>query len=470
MLAMAGGCSRDKPHALAVVEDGSTDGSARSGPSSSGPSIPGASPGALAAKADAGRPSWRTAPVFSAPIGGLRRGGTTLVAGMVSGAGVLRVVGFRPDGSSWTRDVMTGLGADPEAEVKLDRAGADDVALVWKGKAAGESTKLAVLGVAGELRSDPQDIGAEWCTTADGVAWVENRPHGVAHVAWRSWNSGPSRDVASIGSGRTPAVVCGDHDVFTLGDGDDDLTAAVFVPGETNARPPSVILRGADFDDEELEHRVYTVADELQIVRVAESGALSLREVPASGPPRAWRRIKHRMGQDEDIVAVDGDSTATLIVATQAREDDCPNAASPAERVGALRIDRASGTVAAVELAAPDCARSLGPFWIAPQQPNATSVAVSGPLVAWIDRRAELVAGAAAVRGLTYVVLRPKRPEIGHLDVDADEVVDAGCDGSGCYAAALIRAEAQAQDSAAPTTSARSASAQPSSIVVMEYL
>lgn len=398
---------------------------------------------ALLAKADAGPASWHTDPVFSAPIGAVRNGGSTVVAGLVTSAGVLRAVGFRPDGSSWTRDVLTGLTADPDAEVKLDRAGEDGVAIVWKGKAVAGRSKIAILGIAGDMRAEAQDIGTEWCTTADGVAWVESRPHGVARAQWRSWGDAGPRDIASIAAGRTPAVVCGDHDVFTLGDGDDDLTASFFAPNDATARPASVILRGADFDDDEVEHRVFTVADRLQVARLAESGALSMREVPAAGPPHAWRAIKHRMVENEDLVAVDGDSAATVVVSTRAREDECPNAESSPEEVDVLRIDRATGAETVAGVAPADCARSYGPFWIA-------RLGTRSPIVAWVEQRAETGPGAPPIRGLAYAVLRDaKHPDTGRFDIDSHALVDAGCDDAGCFAAALVGSAAQ--DAGAPS-------------------
>lgn len=438
LTAAAAGCSRNKSTPSSTAPSGGEAGSNDVASVSSSPSA------TTPATADAGPLSLRTEPVFSAPIAAARSGGSTVVAGLVADSGVLRVVGFRPDGSSWSRDVLTGLTADPDAEVKVDRAGEDGVALVWKGNAGAGSAKLTVLGASGDPRLETLDIGADWCSTAAGIAWIESRPHGSARVLWRSWSGGPSRGIASIAAGRTPSVVCGEHDVYTLGDGDDDLTAEVFVPDETTSRPPSVILRSADFPEEEVDHRVYTVDDDLQIVRLGESGILSIREVPASGPPRPWRNVKRRMAPNEDIVAVDGDSTATVVASTREREEDCPNAESPAEQVGALRIDRTSGTEVAMDLAPADCARSLGPFWIAQLREHA-------PLVAWVERRSDPAPGAASIRGLAYAVLGAKHPETNRFAIDADALVDAGCDASGCFAAALL---GPAPQSSAPAPAA----------------
>jgi hypothetical protein len=147
-----------------------------------------------------------------------------------------------------------------------------------------------------------------------------------------------------------------------------------------------------------------------------------------------------------------------------------------------------------MDLAPADCARSLGPFWIAQLREHA-------PLVAWVERRADPAPGAASVRGLAYAVLGAKHPETIRFAIDADALVDAGCDASGCFAAALLgpapqgsaraaadaaeipgsspRATAEPASSARGHTtraaaspspaSARTPPASPSSIVVFEY-
>jgi hypothetical protein len=58
------------------------------------------------------------------------------------------------------------------------------------------------------------------------------------------------------------------------------------------------------------------------------------------------------------------------------------------------------------------------------------------PVVAWARRRAPSGPGVA-IRGRKYPVLDGARE--GEIDPPADAVAGAGCDESGCYAAALIR-------------------------------
>jgi hypothetical protein len=225
--------------------------------------------------------------------------------------------------------------------------------------------------------------------------------------------------------------VCGDHDVVVLGDGDDDLTATSVSFGDPPGRAPVVLVRDADFgDDEEREHDAYTVGDDLGIVRVGAAGALAMREVPRGGSPSPWRKLTHAVPGDDDVVAVDGDATATLIVYTEDAGPACPGTGSAAASVHAIRVVRATGEETVLDLAPADCAHSPGPFWIAP--------APAGPAVAWAERKSG-AQGAAPISGATFRVVTAAGVQPGHLEQPADALVDAGCDKRGCAVAALLR-------------------------------
>jgi|CZKU01.1.fsa_nt_gi hypothetical protein len=63
-------------------------------------------------------------------------------------------------------------------------------------------------------------------------------------------------------------------------------------------------------------------------------------------------------------------------------------------------------------------------------------------VVAWAHRKAKRPANAAPIDGLVYRVLAPDRSTpltMATVDVHADALVDAGCDATGCFAAALLR-------------------------------
>jgi hypothetical protein len=252
----------------------------------------------------------------------------------------------------------------------------------------------------------------------------------------RAWTETAPRQVGTVATDRDPALVCGDHDVVVLGDGDDDLSMAGLTPGDAATHPPSVAIRDSDFgDDEEREHDAYTVGDDLGIVRVASSGAVAMREAPRGAPPGPWRRLKHTIPADDDVVAVDGDADATLIVYTQDTDDACPGVGSTAEAVRALRVVRKTGDETLLDLAPADCQRSPGPFWIA-----STPL---GQAVGWIERTARGSSGAASpaapIAGAAFRLITAGGMQTRRIDQAADTLVDSGCDAKGCSLAALVR-------------------------------
>src|ERR1700722_273652 len=328
--------------ALALAPGCTCGSSSGSGSTTPGPS---ASASPLASVAPAPSPAAPVpaggvdAPVFSAPIAGARSGGLDVLAGLMASSGVVRVMGVSAGNVVWTSDALKDVKWAPDAELVVQPAHGG-IALVWRGMRAGKSGRtLVLLGPGGEVKDAPVDIGAGFCVTDAGVAWIEPHSSGPGRVMARAWSEAAPRQVGAVPSDRDPALACGDHDVIVLGDGDDDLTMAALTLGDAAARPPVVAIRDSDFgDDEEREHDAYTVGDDLGIVRVASSGAVAMREFAkgAGAAVPSWRRLKHIIPADDDIVAVDGDADATLIVYTQDADDACPGVGPTAEAVPAL--------------------------------------------------------------------------------------------------------------------------------------
>jgi hypothetical protein len=368
--------------------------------------------------------------VFSAPIAATMVGRDRVVAGLVAAAKKIRVRATRDGRLLWTRDVFDGASWAPDVDLRLLPAG-DGVAVVWRSPAANGSRALVRLGPGGEPLGETVPVGATVCSTADGVAWVDPKRAGPVRVRAMKWGD-QVLDAATLPADRDAALVCGDHVVFVLGDGDDDLVAASFVPGAA-AGPFRVAIRDADFgEDEEREHEAYTAGDSLGLVRIGASGAISTRDVPRSGPATPWRTLKHKLSQDDDVVAVDGDASAVLVVFTRDADDACPGTVnSSAVSVHALRIDRAAGTETIFDLSSPDCDASPGPFWIA--HPPA------GPSVAWVERSGKVAPNTPPVRRLAVRLLGPDGIRPTAIDVAADAVVDGSCSDAGCFAAALVR-------------------------------
>jgi hypothetical protein len=369
---------------------------------------------------------------FSAPIGAARVGHVDVVAGLVAAEGAVRVKGLAASGGvAWTVDALRGVSWAPDAELRLQPAG-DGVVVFWRGLRDGKTVRtLMLLGPRGEPRGEPIEIGATFCTTAGGLAWIGPHTSGPSRVRARRWSEPAALDVVAVSADRDPSLVCGERDVIVLGDGDDDLIAARFEPGDTAARPPKVALRDADFADEQREHDAYSIGDDLGLVRVGASGAVALREVPRDAEPGPWRKLKHAVSADDDIVTVDGDAAATLIVVTHDTENGCPGTVSTSESVRAIRVDRATREESILELASPDCDHSRGPFWVADSP--------SGPVVGWVERRTALPPKTAPIAGMSFRVLAPGGVRAGHIEQPADALVDAGCDERACSVAALVR-------------------------------
>jgi hypothetical protein len=367
------------------------------------------------------------------------------VAGLVAAAQVIRVIGFRQGWPSWTVDILRGAKWAPGAELTLQPA-ADGVAVVWRdGVGPLGAGTLVLVGPHGETRGPPVEVGAAACTTAGGVAWIEPRRAGPVRVLARAWADTEPREAAELSSDRSPTLACGARSVFVLGDGDDDLTVDVLVPNDPTVRRPALVLRDSDFADEEREHEAFTVADDLELVRVGIAGGIATRTVTGDNVPSPWRKLKHALSDDDDLVGVDGDPSRTFLLFTR---DDGTSAASPgrgrnptdarcpagqSERVRALDVSR-KGADVLLELAPADCSGQRGPFWV-----STGFAGARGPVLAWVERGAHAAPAVAPISALAYRVVQPDGIAEGRVEASADALVDGGCDDAGCFAAALLR-------------------------------
>jgi hypothetical protein len=379
-------------------------------------------------------PSVETPDLFSAPIAAARVAHGNVVAGFVAAEGLMRAIriGDRDGGTDWTSDAIHDLAWGPDLDLHLIPAG-DDVALLWRKPYEGSALRslLVLGGVGGAPREDPLDIGSSYCTTTDGLAWLEPQAGAPTRVRARRWSSSAIGDVLGLAADRDASLVCGDHAVIVLGEGEDDTTATSFLPGDPAAPPSVVAIRDSDFgDDDERERHAYSLGDDLGLAWVGDSGTIMLRDLPRGGAPSRWRRLKHALAADDDVVAVDGDAQNTYVVYTRGVDDACPDVSVAAMSVKVVVADRAAGTDARLDLAPPSCDRSPGPFWIAP--------APGGSVIAWVERAAKLDA-AAPVVGVALRRIAGGTVRASQIDIAADAVVDAGCDERACFVAALLR-------------------------------
>jgi hypothetical protein len=102
-------------------------------------------------------------------------------------------------------------------------------------------------------------------------------------------------------------------------------------------------------------------------------------------------------------------------------------------RVKALRIDRTTFEESTVELSAGACGREVGPFF--------TGTLGDAVSVAWVERVPVAGQPKAPVAGLAHRTVPASGPpgDLARVDQPADALVDAGCDGTRCYAVALAR-------------------------------
>ncbi len=380
----------------------------------------------------AGGTLWaRTPPLYSSPIAAVRTKDAVVVAGFVADEGVVRVTSLRDGGVAWAVDAVRGATWAPDAELKLD-AGAGNVAVLWRsGRADRHAASLVVIGADGAVRGAPHDVGVAECASDAGLVWIEPGSSGPFRVRGMGWSDAAARDLLSVPPERTPTLSCGDRAVFVLGDGDDDLTASTVALDAAGPVTPRVVLRASDFQDDELEHEAFAVDPQLEVLRVGNSGGLSIRDLAPDGPLGPWRRLHHRLSADDDIVTVDGDATSTIAVYTREAEDACPSSGAPALRVRALRVDRPTSSEAVVDLVAPSCDETPAPIWIDERRG-------APPIVGWAERRSREEPGTSPIAGFTYRVLddgdagAPR-----HVAIEAQALVNAGCALGVCAVAAL---------------------------------
>jgi len=396
-------------------------------------------PAAITASIDASQPTVRrvaseSAAVFSAPIAAMYAAHRQVVAGLVVSVGMVRVTSVDSDTDrGWTTDLLPGVSWRPDAELHLLPAG-NGVAVVWHGPRDGAVVHaMVLLGPRGEPVGEPIEVGGAYCATLEAVAWIEPRSGGAATVRALRWADSHVFDVVSVPADRDPSLVCGDHAVLVLGAGDDDLVATSVVMLEPGASRNSIVaIREADFgDDDEREHEAYSFGDSLGLVWVGTSGTIWLREVPNGGSPTPWHSLKHALGDDDDIVAVDGDADATVVVYTHDSGEPCPDPNGVAESVRAIRVDRRTHVESRLELVGPSCDRASGPFWI--------GFIPGAAVVGWVERETLLPAGSAPIGGISFRAIAGDTVRAARLDRSADAAVDAGCDNRGCAVASLVR-------------------------------
>ena len=397
--------------------------------------------------AEAGVPGGLSAPIAAARI----EAGDVVVAGIDVPAKAIRVQRISAsDEVTVDRTIFEGVKWSSESDLKVVPA-ARGVAVTWRGLRNGKLVRqMLLLGPDLAPKGDVTEVAAASCATRDALWFTDGkRVHG------RPWSGTASK--SDLPRDRDAALVCGQRRAFALLD-EEDGTSVLLLGGAADApdaaAPPSdargaadggklavasgavSLLKESDFgEDDQRERAEYTVGDDLGVVRLAASGAMVMREI-RGGVTGPLHKLKTNIGRDDDVVAVDASLRQVVVVFTQDVSDACPGAKEstvPSTRVKALRIDRTTFEESVVELSAGGCGKEVGPFFT-----GALQEAVS---VAWVERIPVKGQSKAPVAGLAHRLVVPAGAlaELVRAEQPSDALVDAGCDGTRCYAVALAR-------------------------------
>jgi hypothetical protein len=383
---------------------------------------------------------------FSAPIAAARgQGGAVLVAGLVIPSKAIVVTRIEADGrTAWAKEVLTNVAWISDADLRLYRSG-DGGAIVWRGLRDGKRVRaLAFFGADGAPRGEPIEVGAASCVTDQQLVWLERGADGKNLVRARKHAGGGTEDLLSVPKDREAMLVCAKRRVYSLGEGDEDITLSA----TQSDGGVWHVLGEQDYagEDELREHLEYVDGDDLGVVRLTHSGAMYFRELrDANLSP--WKKVSLGIPRDDDVVALEANATSVLAVHTRDDLEAC-DADLHGLTIHAVRFDRKSGEATALSIAPPACGKEQGPFW--------AGRAGEKMIVAWAERTLAKTPGAPAIVGLSYRVLEDgKLSELRHLARTADAMVEAGCDATGCVFVALAREPGQTDAEPSPVVALR---------------
>ena len=378
------------------------------------------SPGSKSASAS-NEPTGLSAPIAAAHAGN----GDVVVAGLDVPAKAIRVQRIdAKDVVVTDQVVLTDVAWSTDSDLKLVAHPKDGVAVTWRGLRGGKLVRqLAVLGPDLAPKGEPIEVSSASCATRDAV-WSSDGAHAFA----RAW-SGASTKI-DLPKDKDASLLCGATRAFAVLD--DDGHTSVLPLGPDASRPLTVV-RESDFgDDEQRELAEYTVGDDVGFVRLGGSGAVAVRDF-TGGSLGPLRKLRSAIPKDDDVVAVDASSKLLVVVYTQDASSTCPAGDNAgATKVTALRVDRTSLEESTVELSPGRCGHEVGPFF--------TGVLGDDVSVAWAERSGGAGKARAPITALAHATVTTKgAPSPGRIEQPADALVDAGCDGTRCFAVALAR-------------------------------
>ncbi len=358
------------------------------------------------------------APELSLPIGAdVAPDGAIWVAGYVAARKAVVVTRHDASGNATALgDAFTEVDWSTGSEVRVF-TGAKGVAVAFRGTVSGKAGQhVRLLDPSAKPYAGAEAFDADGipCATKDGVVAMDRIAAGGRLTIHPFDGSAAKLGLPSVPDA---TLACGDSKAYLLDDGDDGLAVRGIEQQTT------VNVAPGDGDDEPRDHPAFTVGDELSILVVTTGGALKL-VAPYDKPPRGVGKL----GDDEDLVAVDGDEKRALVVYTKDELTRCG-----ADRlvsdvfVQVIPRDGAKPTTDDVVKAA--CDVDVGPFWI--------GQASGKTVIAWGERDGKRSKGAPPVTGVGYRVLGEGAAQ--RTAVSAEDVTFAGCSAQKCYAVSLER-------------------------------
>jgi hypothetical protein len=377
-----------------------------------------------AATSSAGATAPNANAIFSGPVAAAHaQNGAVFFAGYVVARNAFTLTRIESGGLvAWTVDAITDIKWSTDAEVHVFAAPGGGAYVTGRGIRNKKFVReIASISADGKLRAPAETMSGDACATLDGVASLREE-NGKSRASLRAFGGGDPHDLFSLRGDGEHEIVCAEHSVFAITH--DDATTL-----ERAGAPPLQILGEQDTSDDTED---FTVGDDYGMVNVG-AGALTVREVDAQ-TVTPWRPLG-KLPDGAELVSADADKTDLYVLYTEDTKDNsCPGGGSTS-RLTALHAPRSSADAHSHLLSTLACDSDDGPYFTGFTHRGG----VSNFVVGWPERRGPRSADAP-ISALTYVVLSgDKVSDVKRIAIDADALVDAGCDDDACYAAALVR-------------------------------
>jgi hypothetical protein len=351
-----------------------------------------------------------------------------------------------------TGDLVLVRFADPSQEtpvvmplqVRLDEpelvTSSLDLGLLGRPSADGGSggrvlLRVGLAGGAGVTRLDLSPVGTAACATMDGVYSVARESTGwrgtfVALTQAGGESKGP------LVSGRSEAtIVCGQHRAFVVTNSGGELHAIGWSPNGYDAHP--ALLPPLARSTPEGETLMAAMDDKLVIAKFRKS---TLHTLVWSGEPSgsAWRSEAGALHDGLVLEAMEPaqGQLGLLFVRTIPKVKGCKGNETTDSVAEVALVDATTGKFvhAPESVETWKCGAEAGPFF--------SGWANGKFVIAW-PRGPDVACARAGVRrgGIGYAVVEPGtgRASTGRISRPAETIVEAGCDGSKCFAVALTR-------------------------------